>query len=97
MPTGGEFGSVSALRPRGALPKGTTASGDGVRSPMCGNRTETVETDALEVVRVGSQEIVSIARINNAATKTRQGDRHLLDLLYGVMIRHSIHAGHGLL
>jgi len=64
---------------------------------MCGNRTETVETDALEVVRVGSQEIVSIARINNAATKTRQGDRHLLDLLYGVMIRHSIHAGHGLL
>ncbi len=60
---------------------------------MWGNRTEVVDTATCGVVRVGAQEIASIARTSNAATQSRTTDRHRLDQLRDVMIRHLIDRG----
>ena len=80
----------------GSTAEGHHGIGDAARLPMCGTWTDVVETDALEVARVGAQEIMSIARINNAAAESRHTDRHPLDLLTDEMISHSIDAGHAL-
>ncbi len=66
----------------------------GTRTDALG--TDALGTDALDRFRVGSQEMVIIAKISKAARKGGPPDRHTLDLLTEVMIRHSIHAGNGL-
>jgi hypothetical protein len=93
MPTRGVCWLASALTLSDAPPNGTTESGDAARSPMCGTRTD-VGTDALDRLRVGVQEMAIIA----TTSRVRMGgppDRHALDFLTEVTIRHSIHAGHG--